>query len=291
MNADDLADVFTHGATHVWWGTVSGPLALSETAMLPAAERERGYAMDARAGAHYTGVRVAVRRILARYLGVDPALIRFGRLPCPQCAGDDHGAPSVVWPPTELNYSLSRSGPHWLLGVTGGRRRVGTGLDETSPLDVSAVAATVLSVRELGRLRAQRTPEERLEVFLRYWTRKEAVLGACGAGPTCDPRDVDVYDAPPDDRLVVRHAAATGPQSWLVDDIAIRPGRYAAVARETAATGPLRLIGNAHPAVGLPAHGQGPAVRTHTLETRSTPWQSATSFPSTTSPTPTCGPS
>ncbi|MFI9239243.1 4'-phosphopantetheinyl transferase family protein [Streptomyces sp. NPDC053079] len=282
MDAEDLADVFTDGATHVWWGTVSGPLALSETAVLPPAERERAHAMTAEAGLHYMGARVAVRRILACYLGVDPALIRLGRLRCPRCAGDDHGAPSVVWPPTGLSHSLSRAGPHWLLGVTGGRRRIGTGLEESLPLDVDAVAPAVLSARELGGLWEQPAPEARLAGFLRYWARKEAVREACGAGPTADPRAVDVCDAPPGERLVVRRPTGAVAGSWVVEDITIGPGRYAAVARETAAAGPLRLIGNTHPAVGLPAHGRRPTGRTQTLQTRSTPWPSATSSLSTT---------
>ncbi|MFG2529169.1 4'-phosphopantetheinyl transferase family protein [Streptomyces sp. NPDC048516] len=286
MSADDLVDVFDRGAAHVWWGTAAAPSALSATAVLSAAEGEWARAMTAEAGLRYTAAQVAVRRILAGYLGTDPALVLLGRLRCPQCAGDDHGAPCVVWPPTELSYSLSRSGPHWILGVTGGRRRIGIGIEEMSPVDLDAVAPTVLSMRELSRLRAQPASEGQLGLFLRYWTRKEAVINASGVGPMTDLRAVDVHDAPLGDPLVVRHAAATGPDSWVVEDIAVGPGRYAAIARETAATGPLRLIGNTHPALDLPVPEPVPAGRTEMLETRSTPWPSAISSLSTTSPTP-----
>ncbi|MFF4735087.1 4'-phosphopantetheinyl transferase family protein [Streptomyces sp. NPDC001262] len=264
MSAEHLADDLGHGAAHVWWGTVGGPLEPGAVAVLSLAERERVYAMTAEAGLHYAGAHVAVRCILARYLGTDPALVRLGRLRCPECAGDDHGAPCVVWPPTHLSYSLSRSGPHWLLGVTGGRRRIGIDIEEVSPLDLDAVAPTVLSARELDGLRRQPDHDGRLAAFLRYWTRKEAVVKASGVGLMTDLCAVDVHDAPPGQPLVVRHAAVTGPGAWVVEDIAIGPGRHAAVAREAAAAGPLRLFG-----------------LTEMLETRSTPWPSATSSLST----------
>ncbi|MEV4438737.1 4'-phosphopantetheinyl transferase superfamily protein [Streptomyces sp. NPDC049577] len=278
MSADGLSDVLDAGVTHVWWGTVTGPLGLDATAVLSAAERERAYAMTAEAGLHYAGAHVAVRRILARYLDTDPGLLRLGRLRCPECEGTDHGAPCVLWPPTELSYSLSRSGAHWLLGVTGGGRRIGVDLEEVLGFDVDTTAPTVLSDRELARLRERTTAEGRLEVFLRYWTRKEAVLKASGVGLMTDLRAVDVDEgaAAPGTPLVVRHSAARGPGSWTVEDLSIGPGRYAAIAREATAAGPLRLIGSTHPSV----HHRPPVPAG--AGTRSTPWPSATSSLSTT---------
>ncbi|MFF0161146.1 4'-phosphopantetheinyl transferase family protein [Streptomyces sp. NPDC005263] len=266
MNAEDLSDVFDVGVTHVWWGTVAEPLGLDAVFTLSAEERESAHTMTAEAGLHYSGAHVAVRRILAGYLGTEPADLRFGRLRCPECADTGHGAPCIVWPPTELSFSLSRSGPHWLLGVTGGGRRIGVDLEQVLGFDTASVAPDVLSDRELAHLREADGPAAQLAVFLRYWTRKEAVLKASGVGLMTDVRAVDVHAPPDSGPLLVRHAAATGPGTWVVEDLAVGPGRYAAVAREAAAAGPVRLIGGQHPM------GQRHPEPPDHVQTRSTSW-------------------
>ncbi|CAM5598657.1 4'-phosphopantetheinyl transferase family protein [Streptomyces xanthochromogenes] len=285
MSAEDFSDVFDADETHVWWGTVAEPLGPDAIAVLSAAERDSARAMTAEAGLYYAGAHVAVRRVLAGYLGARPADLRLGRLRCPECGDSDHGAPCVEWPPTELSYSLSRSGPHWLLGVTGGGHRIGVDLEQVLGFDTAAVAPSVLSDRELAHLRQESEPAAQLAVFLRYWTRKEAVLKASGVGLMTDVRAVDVHGPPGGGPLVVRHAAATGPDSWVVEDLAVGPGRYAAIAREAAAAGPLRLIGKPPPTAHKAGSAEPPgaarlpvaAAPSDTDERRSTPWPSATS--------------
>ncbi|WP_051796833.1 4'-phosphopantetheinyl transferase superfamily protein [Streptomyces sp. NRRL S-87] len=270
MSAEDFSDVFDADVTHVWWGTVEGTLGPDAAAVLSAAERDAARAMTAEAGRHYAGAHVAVRRILAAYLGTGPAELRLGRLRCPECGDATHGAPCVEWPQTELSYSLSRSGPHWLLGVTGGGRRIGVDLEQVLGFDTESVAPLVLSDRELAHLGRESESAARLAVFLRYWTRKEAVLKASGIGLVADAREVEVHGPPDGGPLIVRHSAAAGPDTWLVEDLAVGPGRYAAIAREAAAAGPLRLIEKPPPAA---AESAGPPPSD---TNRSAPWPSAT---------------
>ncbi|MEU8542166.1 4'-phosphopantetheinyl transferase superfamily protein [Streptomyces sp. NPDC048717] len=272
MSAEDFSDVFDADVTHVWWGTVErqpGPDALAE---LSAAERASARAMTEEAGRNYTGAHVAVRRILGAYLGTPPAGLQFGRRRCPECGDAGHGAPRVTWPVTDLSHSLSRSGPHWLLGVTGGDRRIGVDLEQVLGFDTQPVAPLVLSDRELAELRRETRPTARLAVFLRYWTRKEAVLKASGVGLIADAREVDVHGPDDGGPLVVSHTTAAGEDTWVVEDLAVGPGRYAAIAREAAAAGPLRLIERPPPAGRRPA---GPAGTESDVK-RSTPWPSAT---------------
>ncbi|MEV7727353.1 4'-phosphopantetheinyl transferase superfamily protein [Streptomyces sp. NPDC087917] len=270
MSAEDFSDVFDADVTHVWWGTVDEPPGPDAIAVLSPAERASARAMTEEAGRHYAGAHVAVRRILGAYLGTPPAGLRLGRLRCPECGDAEHGAPCVVWPVTELSYSLSRSGPYWLLGVTGGGHRIGVDLEQVLGFDTESVAPLVLSDRELSHLGREQQPAARLAVFLRYWTRKEAVLKASGIGLIADAREVDVHGPPDCGPLVVRHAAGTGPDTWVVEDLAVGPGRYAAIAREAAAAGPVRLIEKPPPTVPEAAGPAEPDVK------RSTSWPSAT---------------
>lgn len=278
MSAEDFADVFDVGVTHVWWGTVEQSLGPESLAVLSAAERVSARTITGEAGRYYAGAHVAVRRILGAYLGTPPADLRLGRRRCPECGDADHGPPAVEWPETELSYSLSRSGPHWLLGVTGGGHRIGVDLEQVLGFDTEQVAPLVLSDRELDRLHRESGPAGRLAVFLRYWTRKEAVLKASGIGLIADAREVDVREPEDGGPLVVRHSAAEGPDTWVVEDLAVGPGRYAAIAREAAAAGPLRLIERPPPALHEPVGPPGPESEAK----RSTPWPSATLSLSTT---------
>ncbi|WP_329567075.1 4'-phosphopantetheinyl transferase family protein [Kitasatospora sp. NBC_01266] len=238
MDAGDPRAVFDAGVTHVWHGTTRGPLGADDLAVLSAAERDRARQMAEQAGLHYAGAHVAVRRILAGYLGTEPAGLRMGRLRCPECGGTDHGAPCVVWPPSRLSYSLSRSGPHWLLGITAGHQ-LGVDLEASlNFIDAEQVAPMVLSPSELAHLRAQGDDESRFAEFLRCWTRKEAVLKASGIGLMADVSSVDVQPARPGP-VVVRHSAVTGPGAWVVADLRIGGGRWAAIAREPEGAGEL----------------------------------------------------
>ncbi|MFC8361391.1 4'-phosphopantetheinyl transferase family protein, partial [Streptomyces griseorubiginosus] len=106
-------------AVHVWRGRAPDALLPEDAVLLSAAELDIVRRRSQQAAVRYAGAHAALRRILARYLGEPPEQIRLGRQPCPRCEHPGHGRPRIDWPPTGLDFNLSRSGGHWLLAVGG----------------------------------------------------------------------------------------------------------------------------------------------------------------------------
>ncbi len=161
------------------------------------------------------------RRLLAGYLDVGPAQIRFGRTPCCRCGRAEHGPPRIDWPRTDITFNQAGSGDHWLLAVSRGRR-VGVDIEVPRDIDVGEVARACLTAGEQQYL-AARPEADRLGLFYRCWTRKEAVLKACGIGLAAALSELDVlpgHDGP----VEVRHPCSAGPQLWAVQDAPARPG-------------------------------------------------------------------
>ncbi|MGW1625937.1 4'-phosphopantetheinyl transferase family protein [Streptomyces sp. NPDC002172] len=223
------------GAIHVWHGRVGDQTLPSDLLVLGDDElRLAGRASDLRA-THYAGVHAAVRRVLgSRYLGVSPADVRFGRHACPRCADPGHGRPRIEHPVTALDFSLSRSGPHWLLAVTAGEQ-VGVDIERCAPDQVAEVA---LTDDELDLMRRADLPERRQELFYRAWTRKEAVLKACGVGMVAELRDLETRpaDAGP---VTVEYGEPGLAGRWYVRDLALGPGLVGALAQDAGRVRPV----------------------------------------------------
>jgi 4'-phosphopantetheinyl transferase len=79
----------------------------------------------------------------------------------------------------------------------------------------------------------------RLPVFFRCWTRKEAVLKACGVGIIARLSSVEVR---PHIRpaALVDHSSGDCPKTWLVRDLPIADGLSAAIAQPASAARPIR---------------------------------------------------
>ncbi|MFE2286484.1 4'-phosphopantetheinyl transferase family protein [Streptomyces sp. NPDC059443] len=226
------------GAVHVWQGRAPGLLSPADRAVLCAQEREQLRGMAAGAGVHYAGVHAAVRRILARYTGVEPAALIIGRRACPRCGGAPHGRPGIEWPECALEFNLSRSGAHWLLAVSAGRQ-VGVDIEDGGATEVSEESSLlVMSRSELAHIESRPDGDSRRQAFFRCWTRKEAVLKASGVGIVVDLPGVEVR---PDSRptALVRHAEPTGPSVWRVEDLPLAAPLFGAVAQEAAGAGPV----------------------------------------------------
>jgi 4'-phosphopantetheinyl transferase len=141
----------------------------------------------------YLTAHALARLVLAEPVGVAPAAIKFC-VTCPRC-GADHGKPRVdTSVPVEL--SISHSGRRTVVAVALG---VPVGVDvETVALRGPEVPRIALSPTELAVLdqlpEAARTP-----AFMRYWTRKEALLKATGDGLMVDLARITVSgpDSPP----------------------------------------------------------------------------------------------
>jgi len=80
-------------------------------------------------------------------------------------------------------------------------------IDET--IDLEGVARTAFHVEEVERVLSASTLEERLRVFYRCWTRKEAVAKADGRGLTLEPTTyVAGLDQPEQQRVLLPGALA-----------------------------------------------------------------------------------
>ncbi|KUN95453.1 4'-phosphopantetheinyl transferase family protein [Streptomyces caeruleatus] len=218
------------GAVHIWHGRVRDELAPGDLALLDDEELRLARGRRPPHQAHYAGVHALLRRLLAdHYLGGPPGAIRFGRHICPACGDRSHGRPRIARPATGLEFSLSRSGPHWALAVTAAGS-VGIDLESRRDFAAEGVSELALSDPELARMRALEREDDRREFFLRSWTRKEAVLKAVGIGIVTDLRGLDVL---PDDTgsALVEHAGPGSRDRWLVEEVDLGPDLVAALAR------------------------------------------------------------
>jgi non-ribosomal peptide synthetase-like protein len=86
---------------------------------------------------------------------------------------------------------------------------VGVDLESLDSAPEAEVARSFLTAAELASLGAA-LPADLPEVFLRYWTLKEATAKALGEGAALDFRDVDVSLRPPGAAVGGRHGAGAG---------------------------------------------------------------------------------
>ncbi|MEV7287864.1 4'-phosphopantetheinyl transferase superfamily protein [Streptomyces sp. NPDC093252] len=214
---------------------------------LSPAEARRARRLPEPAATRYAAAHRAMRRVLAGYLGVPAPALEFGRHPCPRCAHPEHGRPRLVRPVTDLEFSLSRSGPYWALAVTAGRP-VGVDIETGRALDTTPAAHYALGAAEAAHVLAAAEPAH---AFLRCWTRKEAVVKAVGTGIVTALRAIDVHPADPGP---VRVVVPPGSGAWLVRDLRPADGVFAALAHPAAgAPGPVAVRPYPGPAAPPPS--------------------------------------
>ncbi|GAB4488560.1 MAG: 4'-phosphopantetheinyl transferase superfamily protein [Thermodesulfovibrionales bacterium] len=122
----------------------------------------------------YVASHAMVRMVLARYLGADPAVIRFVR----NKAGKPSLHPGLASP---LEFNLSHSAGVVVLAVAPGLP-VGIDIEYTGrTADTAGIAQRFFTAAEFEKI--SRLPEDRQrEAFFRCWTRKEAYAKAKGLG-------------------------------------------------------------------------------------------------------------
>ena len=148
------------------------------------------------------------RFVLARYVGCEPAAVRFTRAPSGKPGLDDG----------ELCFSCSHSRGLALVAVTRGRR-VGVDVECVRPVrDASAIAESLFAERERASVVATR-PARRDHRFLSIWTRKEALVKGTGEGLR---RALDSFEA----------TGRGTPAGWSLVDLAPTPEHVGAVAAE-----------------------------------------------------------
>ncbi|HZM81113.1 MAG TPA: 4'-phosphopantetheinyl transferase superfamily protein [Candidatus Limnocylindrales bacterium] len=214
------------GELHIWQGAASSHTTYADWALLSQPEHARWRRLPPVAAAYYAGSRAAARRILGRYLSTAPVKLRLDRASCPACGRASAGRPVVHSEGDPLWFSLSRSGPHWLLALS--RHLLGVDIECRRPVDIEALEPLALTEQERRTL-DDRDKADRLDLFFRCWTRKEAVFKAAGAGRFADLTNVDVRPELAGE-VVVECDGRTGTKEWKVRSLNVGSGQYAAVA-------------------------------------------------------------
>ncbi|NDF86033.1 MAG: 4'-phosphopantetheinyl transferase superfamily protein [Gammaproteobacteria bacterium] len=163
----------------------------AELELLSSAERDRADAMTAaQVRRDFVVSRILLRSVLGSRLGVHGGSLTF--------VLSEHGKPSISSaddsPPLHFNQSHSHGA--WLLGL-GFESAIGVDLETRRAVpNAHRLAERVFTDCERAELAAAQLaaadadPPD--EVFLRGWTRKEAVLKAAGSGFTWNAREVQV---------------------------------------------------------------------------------------------------
>ena len=182
------------GAVHAWRADLA---VVSEELADLLCEQERARAQrilsDSR-GALWARSRGVLRSLLGRYLGREPASLRFG-------AGA-HGKPTLTdGAASELAFNLSHSGQFALYAFSASSA-VGVDVEVgRRSVEEIAVARSWLGAAHARRLEALE-PAIRRREFLRVWTRHEAQLKCLGVGfgataPQVAPLEPWVLDLEP----------------------------------------------------------------------------------------------
>lgn len=146
----------------------------------------------------------ALRDILSRYLGIPPLEVPIATT----AKGKPYLAIGSGQRPLQFSLSHTKEVAVVALAMT----RVGVdieGVPEGYP--VMDVAERFFAAGEVEALRAEVDPQRRTLLFLRYWTKKEALLKASGEGLHGDLKGLDMSRAGPQ----VEHAGAR----WTVAEM------------------------------------------------------------------------
>jgi 4'-phosphopantetheinyl transferase len=156
--------------------------------------------------ARYANCRAALRQILGRYLRRPPGEIRF--------CYEVNGKPELVDEQNEqrLRFNISHSSDLAMLAVSCSRA-VGVDVERIrDQLDCLELARRFFSQREYRNLIAL-PPRQQQRAFFTCWTRKEALVKACGAGLSYPLADFSV-SVVPDGPATIEEIRPTDRARW-----------------------------------------------------------------------------
>lgn len=170
---DFTALVFTEAAAF--------PSALYNEQLLCQPELEHAAQFDdAALRRHWVTAHLLLRHALAAVTDMPAWSLKFSAEPCVRCGGP-HGKP-VLEPAgaqRRIHFSLSHAAGFAIAAI--GSSRCGVDLEPRASIGRAELVARQLHPAEQKELDAL-APPERAEEFTRIWTRKEALLKACGVG-------------------------------------------------------------------------------------------------------------
>ena len=174
--------------------------------------RRRGFAY-AGPRRQFTLCRAALRALLTSHLGCGNDQLSFETT--------QHGKPfaQIEGEPVPVAFNVSHGGRHGLIALAS-QGRVGVDVEErTERRRLDLLVDTTFGPAERDELAALDDPD-RLRLFFRLWTMKEALLKAHGAGLLLDPT---AFEIPPEVRSGHTGGTVELPQlrgvTWRVEDL------------------------------------------------------------------------
>ncbi len=175
---------------------------------------------------NYIGRHVMLRKILCRYLSLEPDKINFRY--------GFHGKPSLsnYFKADKIYFNLSHSKGLVLYAMTRGRK-VGVDVERvTSGIMDEQFISYVFSQKELSTI--QSLPMDmRTNALFRSWTRKEAFVKALGQGLSYDLKRIDVSAALGEKSIISnQNCYAHSSCCWSLRDIELGPGYAGSIVLE-----------------------------------------------------------
>jgi phosphopantetheinyl transferase len=161
---------------------------------------------------------VVVHQVLERYPGVSGPEAWYVR---------DAGGRPAVHGYNDLSISVSHTDGALLVAL-GIRCRLGVDVEPVRDRGVRSLRQHALAGSELDELERHGSLR-RNEVFLRYWTRKEALLKAAGAGLAVEPRLIELPSSGSSPHPIAVPATLGHPGDWWMVELDLA-GYAAAVA-------------------------------------------------------------
>jgi len=175
------------GDVDIWHDWVDDAREPGDAAILDDGERARAarFRFD-RDRRRFIARRAFLRRVLARYAGVDPARLRFRT--------SANGKPELAQPDLGLGFSASHADGLAIVAVSSGGV-VGVDVERVRAIpDALELARRLWTDAEYRNLASIAAPL-RSAAFLRLWTRKEAHVKRLGTGLSTPLDSFDVLDA------------------------------------------------------------------------------------------------
>jgi 4'-phosphopantetheinyl transferase len=214
------------GVVHVWRAGLEPPPHLLARLEASLSDDERARAARFRFPAHrvrYAAGRGILRALLGRYVGVDPAAVRFGYT--------RHGKPYLERTPgmPDVRFNLSNAEALALVAFSV-ERDVGVDLEDLKPMpDAVSIATRFFSAPENDVFRTLGDDIREL-AFFTCWTRKEAYIKAVGEGLSMPLDRFDVTFAPGEPaRLVCTRPEPDQAGRWKLVDVDPGPGHVGAL--------------------------------------------------------------
>jgi 4'-phosphopantetheinyl transferase len=213
------------GRVDVWKVPLSDPRLHDEASLAVLDDQEADRARRLRLAIRrrrFAASHAALRYVLASYVGIHPADLRFDRR-CRWCGNEKHGKPRLE--DCEIQFGLAHSSDIALIAIADCAVAVDIELLR-SEMNLSGLVRWACTPRESASLRAS-PPELRTERFLRLWTAKEAFAKGVGLGLMTRFNGIDVGLT---NQAVHGLTHPDVPGRWTVNSLELGPDYVGAVA-------------------------------------------------------------